>query len=191
MLLYVHRRIPEIFAYCHSAYGQPSVLFHGQYIVSSEVGPQRGDPVGPLLFCNAIQPLLNSLDSELNLGHTDSVSLDDPADGVAADVAQIAKVGGDMGLHLNTSKGELIGHSNFSTSDALLQSFTRVDVCDDSLLGAPLFHSSQLDKLWNGCCDDLARAAERLRDIGCQDALILLRSSLSSCKVLHLLRCAA
>ena len=45
-------------------------------------------------------------------------------------------------------------------------------------------------KSWNGCCDDLARAAERLRDIGCQDALILLRSSFNAPKVLHLLRCA-
>ena len=68
--------------------------------------------------------------------------------------------------------------------------FTRVDVCDASLLGAPLFHGSELDKSWNGCCDDLARAAERMRDIGCQDALILLRSSFSAPKVLHLLCCA-
>ena len=65
-----------------------------------------------------------------------------------------------MGLHLNASKCELIVHPNFSTTDALLQSFTGVDVCDASLLGAPLFHGSELDKSWNGCCDDLARAAE-------------------------------
>jgi len=54
---------------------------------------------------------------------------------------------------------------------------TRVDACDASLLGVALFHGSELDKSWNGCCDDLARAAERLRDIGCQDVLIILRSS--------------
>ena len=40
------------------------------------------------------------------------------------------------------------------------------------------------------CCDDLALAAERLRDIGSQGALILLRSSFGAPKVLHLLRCA-
>ena len=99
MLLSVHSRIPEIYAYCHSAYGQPSVLFHGQYTVSPEEGPQQGDPVGPLLFCrNTIQPLLTSLDSDLNLGYLEDLSLGGPADVVAADVAQIAKVGGDMGL---------------------------------------------------------------------------------------------
>jgi len=111
-------------------------LFYGQYTVSSEEGPQQGDPVGSLLFCNTIQPLINSLDSDLNLGYLDDVSRCGPADVVAADVAQIAKVGGDMGLHLNVSKCELIAHPNFSTIDALLQSFTRVDVCIyASLLG--------------------------------------------------------
>ena len=95
-----------------------------------------------------------------------------------------------MGLHLNASKYELIAHPNFRTTDALLQSFTGVDVCDACPLGAPLFHCSELDKSWNGCCGDLARAIERLRDIACQDALILLRSSFSAPKVLRLLRCA-
>ena len=31
---------------------------------------------------------------------------------------------------------------------------------------APLFYGSELDKSWSGCCVDLARAAERLCDIG-------------------------
>ena len=40
--------------------------------------------------------------------------------------------------------------------------FTRVDVCDASLLGAPLFHGSELDKSWNGCCDDLAQSSREV-----------------------------
>ena len=59
-----------------------------------------------------------------------------------------------------------------------------------SQTSAPLFYGCESDKSWSGCCDDLARAAQRLRDIGCLDALILLRSSFSAPKVLHLLRCA-
>jgi len=43
--------------------------------VSSEEGSQHEDPVGPLLFCNTIQPLLTSLDSDLNLGYLDDVYL--------------------------------------------------------------------------------------------------------------------
>ena len=72
-----------------------TVLFHGQFTFSSEEGPHQGDPVGTLLFCNTIQPLLTSLDSDLHLGYLDDVSLGSPPGAVVAYVAQTAKVGGD------------------------------------------------------------------------------------------------
>ena len=98
-------------------------------------------------------------------------------DTVAADVGRIVVIGGAMGLHLNISKCELITHKDQAIFDNLLQSFTRVDIADASLLGAPLFHGPALDTAWKKRCDHLALAAERLRDIGSQDSLILLRSS--------------
>ena len=51
-------------------------------------------------------------------------------------------------------------------------------------------HGAALDKAWGDRCEDLARAADSLREINSQDALILLRSSFSAPKVLHLLRCS-
>jgi len=78
-------------------------LFFGSHTILSEEGPQQGDPLGPLLFCNTVQPLLSSLASELNLGYLDDVTLGGPVDTVASDVAEIAKVGGNMGLILNSS----------------------------------------------------------------------------------------
>ena len=53
-----------------------------------------------------------------------------------------------------------------------------------------LFVGAALDSAWEKRCEDLARACDRLRLIGAQDALILLRSSFSAPKVLHLLRCS-
>lgn len=53
-----------------------------------------------------------------------------------------------------------------------------------------MFTGTVLDNAWLARCDDLARAADRLRMINAQDALILLRSSFSAPKVLHLLRCS-
>jgi len=70
----VHSRIPELDAYCQSVYGQPSLLFFGSYTVSSQEGAQQGDPLGPLLFCNTIHPLLSSLQAQLNLGYLDDVT---------------------------------------------------------------------------------------------------------------------
>jgi len=71
MLHPVHDRIPEVYAFCHSAYSQPSLLFFGPYTVYSREDAQHGDPIGPLLFCNTVQPLLSFLQAELNLDYLD------------------------------------------------------------------------------------------------------------------------
>ena len=86
MLSAVHSRIPDLYSYCCSAYSQPSVLFYGSHTVLSQEGPQQGDPLGPLLFCNTIHPLLSSLKSDLKLGYMDDVSLGGPVDRVKVKV---------------------------------------------------------------------------------------------------------
>jgi len=108
---------------------------------------------------------------------------------IASDVAEIIKVGAEIGLTLNVSKCELIAHNDVVVSDAVLQSFNRVKIEDATLLGAPLFPGPALEKAWDKRCEDLARAVDRLSAINSQDPLILLRSSFSAPKVLHLLRC--
>ena len=132
------------------------------HTISSQEGPQQGDPLGPLLFCNTIQPLLLSLNSDLNLGYLDDVTRGGPSSTIASDVAEIAKVRTNMGLTLNTSKCELIAHPDFSVEDDLLHSFTRVDVSAATLLGAPLFSGPVLDEAWSDRCHDLCRAVNRL-----------------------------
>jgi len=52
------------------------------------------------------------------------------------------------------------------------------------------FPGAALDTAWDDRCKDLARAVDRLKTISSQDALILLRSSFSAPRVLHLLRCS-
>jgi len=123
MLTSVFRRVPGLYAYCQSAYSQPPTLFYGSFIISSEEGPQQGDPLGPLLFCNTIQPLLSSLSPELNLDYIDDVKLAGPADTVASDVAEIIQIGSALGLTLNTARCELIARQDFVVQDRVLQSF--------------------------------------------------------------------
>jgi len=110
-------RVPELHACCYSAYSHPSTLFYGSYVISSEKSLQQGDPLGPLLFCNTIQPLLSSLNSELNLRYLDDVTLAGPADTVASGAANITQPGGAMGLVLNTGKCELIVHRDCVVDD--------------------------------------------------------------------------
>ena len=70
----------------HSAYANQSVLYYGLYTIVSHEGPQQGDPLGLLLFCNIIHPLLESLGSVLCLGHMDDVTLGGSQETVAKDV---------------------------------------------------------------------------------------------------------
>ena len=175
MLSAVHSRIPDLYSHCCSAYSQPSVLFYGPHTILSQEGPQQGDPLGPLLFCNTIHPLFSSLKSDLNLGYVDDVSSGGPFDRVV-DIIEISKVGSSMGLTLNPSKCELIAHQDLSVKDDCLLSFVRVSVSDATLLGAPLFPSPVLDKAWSDRCADLARAVDRLDAVSSQ--IILQRLSL-------------
>ena len=95
-----------------------------------------------------------------------------------------------MGLILNSSKCELLSYPGVTVNDKRLQSFQRVLPSDATLLGAPLFHRPVPDQAWADRCDDLAIAIKRLSQLGSHDALLLLRSSFSTPKVLHLLRCS-
>jgi len=101
--------------------------------------------VGPLLFCNTVYPLLSSSQCILNIGFLDDVTLGGHVDVVASDVAEIIRLGAKIGLSLNISKCELIAHTDLQLNDALLQSFSRVDITATTLLGAPLFHGPVLD----------------------------------------------
>ena len=103
MLQAISDRLPELFRVCYSAYSQPSLLFFGSHIIESQEGPQQGDPLGPLLFCNTVQLLLDSLQSVPTLGYLDDVSLGGSQNSVAADVSRIIDSGQRLGLHLNAS----------------------------------------------------------------------------------------
>ena len=89
MLQAIRHKVPELYSYCYSAYCEPSNLFFGSHILLSQEGPQQGDPLGPLLFCNAIQELIDSLSADLNLSYLDDLTLGGPEEAIAQDVQRI------------------------------------------------------------------------------------------------------
>ena len=140
MLLAVSDRLPQAYAYCFSVFSQSSFLFHGPFTILSQEGIPQGDPLGPLLFRNTIQPLILSLNSSLNLGYLDDLSVGEPQFTVAH------SVGSSLGFQLNTCKCELICHPDYCTEEALLRSFETIHPKKATLLGAPLFPGSSLDQ---------------------------------------------
>src|SRR6218665_2175611 len=51
MLLALEEIAPELTPYCRLAYAEATVLQFGKLKLLFQVGPQQGDPLGPLLFC--------------------------------------------------------------------------------------------------------------------------------------------
>ena len=127
MLVVVANHAPEILPFATSAYSSPTVLRFGDHYLESCEGPQQGDPLGPLLFCLAIQPMLSSLTSELTIGYLDDLTLAGDQKVVAEDVQNILAYSKDLGLTLNVSKCEVIAPHTTRVSDLFLSSFQRVD----------------------------------------------------------------
>ena len=75
MLQAISDVIPELYPFVHAAYGRPSSLFHGEATIFSQEGVQQGDPLGPMLFCLTIHPMLKNLKSELRAFYLDDGTL--------------------------------------------------------------------------------------------------------------------
>ena len=56
MLEAISVRVPAIYKFGHLAYNQPSIFKFFEHRIMSAEGPQQGDPLGGLLFCNTSIP---------------------------------------------------------------------------------------------------------------------------------------
>ena len=187
MLSAVSTNVPEIYRFCHLAYDCSTHLKFASNIILSQEGAQQGDPLGPLLFCLSVQPLLLACKSSLKFAYIDDITLGGPLQIVSDDVAMIKHVGASNGLLLNDSKCEAILTTG-QTSDTLLQHFIHLSPSNSTLLGAPLVAGPAMDTCLNKHCSDLETAISRLELISAHDALVLLRASFSAPSVLHTLR---
>ena len=94
-------RAPDLYRYCHASYAASSSFFFGEFEISSEEEIQQGDPLGPLLFCLCVQPLLESIIAPLRIGYIDDLTLGGPAPMVAQAVEDVKRSGEPLGLMLN------------------------------------------------------------------------------------------
>jgi len=186
----VRESFPSIFEWVQWCYGGPSHLFYGDSLISSAAGVQQGDPLGPFLFCLALDKLVKTIDKECGL-KTNKWYLDDGALGGEADALQkaleiIRNEGPSLGLHVNISKCEICG-SRKEALDQFTGVIKRMDNFD--IVGTPIgshsfceeYVSQRIDKI-RSSLDALARFHDS------QTALILLRYCASFCKVIFTIR---
>src|SRR6218665_2357482 len=175
MLASVNEVIPELAAYCHLAYAEPTSPRFGSFTVGglqSQEGAQQGDPLGSLLFCLPLQSILTQLESPLTFGYLDDLTLGGPPDGVVADIDLIESGCAHLGLNLNRSKCEFIVDDLKVINENTLKQFIRVSPSSATLLGAPLSSAESLASTVDICVTDLGNALEKLQLIARQDALL-------------------
>jgi len=182
--------VPEIYSFCYLSYSRTSLLQYGDWNVESQVGVQQGDPIGPLLFCLTIQPLLCSLRSILKAGYLDDITIGGPSQIVAADVHTVMREGQHLGLNLNVGKCEVIKGRFSGLLDPTVASFLKVDPSAAVLLGAPLSTGASMDIALQKSIVALKTAQVRLKLLCSHDALTILRFSLSTPKLTHVMRAA-
>ena len=76
--------------------------------------------MGALLFCLAVHPLIEDLDSDLVFGYLNDLTLGGNQSTVASDVNKIIDRGGKMGLVLNVDKSEVLLPNGFTVKTSAL-----------------------------------------------------------------------
>lgn len=107
----VRLHCPGISRWVEFCYARPARLYYDQHILSSVLGVQQGDPLGPLLFALTLHPLVKSIASRCKLD-LHAWYLDDGT--IIGDTLEVAKAlsiieseGPCRGLHLNIKKTEV------------------------------------------------------------------------------------
>ena len=124
-------------------YSQHSLLFFGDYTISSEAGVQQGDPLGPFLFCLVLQKLVLKISVEVPNLRLHSWYMDDGSFfGDSRDVLKAWNIvkdeGPALGLFPNVSKCELISPSFSSSAIHEFEPELKKEAMNMEILGSPI-----------------------------------------------------
>ena len=105
----VRHRIPSIAAWMECCYGAQPILHLADHTILCCCGVQQGDPIGPLGFALALQPIVERIQCEvpgllINAWYLDDGTLCGSPDNLAAALSIIEAEGPLWGLLLNWSK---------------------------------------------------------------------------------------
>ena len=143
----VARNTPALYRFTLATYECDPTLVYGSHTIPSREGSQQGDPLSSLEFYESIQPILNELDSDLEIGFIDDLSMLSDLFTLAKDVETIVKAETSTKLMLNTAKCEII-MDDFTNLDSfpIFRDFIRVPKDNTTLLGAPILQGQALDE---------------------------------------------
>ena len=138
---------PELYRFTLATYECDPTLVYDSLTILSREGPQQGDPLSSLEIFESIQPILNELDSDLEIGFIDDLSMSSDLLTLAKKVETIVNAETYTGLKLNTAKCEII-MDDFTDLDSfhIFKDFIRIPEDKMTLLGAPILQGQALDE---------------------------------------------
>ena len=160
--------------------------------MQSAEGVQQGDPLGPLLFCLTIQPLIQDLQSEFKVFYLDDGTIGGSLEDVHHDLLLVEEKAALLGLQLNRAKSKLVcDDANTRESMLSVVSELRTVCCSEAtLLGTPIGSVELIDSTITSKIQNLRLMGDKFRFLKSQEALSLLRHSFAIPKVLYILRTA-
>ena len=187
--------IPELLPWSQWCYGQHPALWHSLGTISSEIGVQQGDPLGPLLFCLVLQQIIlaiaEDVDCESLLFHhwyIDDGVVAGPVAAIARVLAIIQESGPPLSLNINIAKCELFSSRDLSSFP---EEMRRSNVPHFEILGAPIGDLVFCAKFVAQKQLEASKLLKELEAVGSFDpqvALLLLRQCGSFCRLVHLAR---
>ena len=114
----VRQYTPSISAWMECCYGAQPLLHLSNHTILSSCGVQQGDPMGPLGFALALQPIVDRIKHKVpgllvNAWYLNDGSLCGSLDDLVAALSIIESEGPPRGLLLNRSKSLIVAPANF------------------------------------------------------------------------------
>ena len=209
----VKTHFPELYNWAAWCYRTPSSLFYGDQVLQSSMGVQQGDPLGPLFFCLAIQPIVDQVREATSLDLC-TFYLDDGV--LAGDLTQVAlalervtSLSAEIGLEVRLDKCEVITFGDIPLPTLQAAGFPvkpqtapdgstfngpgaiKVLRNDFELLGAPIGSDAHAEDFMAAKMGKIDLTLQRLSMLADKKvAYDLLRYCDSYCKMVHYMRCA-
>lgn len=198
----VREHFPALARWASWCYQAPSTPQFGNTTISCSSGVQQGDPLGPLLFAAALQPVAMAFRNgpvDFSVFYLDDGVLAGPVEAVAQALGMLQQASANLGLSLNLEKSEAIavGRTSAASLTAHLPSalLTQPDgasrvLRDFAFLGAAIGRRAFLEA---HAAARVETAGKLLDAVGAlhdpQVALRLLRASAGFARLVHTMRC--
>lgn len=198
LLTQIKDKLPDVYPFLWQCYGSPTKLIYKDKLLSSEVGCQQGDPLGPAIFSLVIHPIIKRLESKFNVWYLDDGTLGGEANTILKDLKFLIEEFKLIGLELNFGKCELYIPETETPStiscikscfQSLVPNFKLIDKSSLCLLGSPILDEA-LPNFINDKIQNFLSVSDKLNHINVHVAFVILRFCLFVPKFTYYLRCS-